>query len=301
MSTSTSTMESAISIICTHNNTTFFPLKLMDILDNKDISDVITWLPHGRGFTITDKRRFAEEVMPIYFRESKYTSFTRRLNRWKFTIQTQGHKKAAYYHPFFIKGDVQSCEMMRPLPQPKRKKKHMIKSASPTARRPNTALQYTISMDSPEDISPVGNEKGSLQQSSGFLGVHETSTLRTGLMHSGMTSHSNIMSMASMPQVMLANEGGVAPATLYTLPQQQHTGGGAAGVLLPPQSAASAPPGQQHAFKSYPTHMANIFVQHQVNIANSQAVLLRLSKERLLMMRRQEHESSLIIAPSSCD
>jgi hypothetical protein len=283
----------------------------MDILDNKDISDVITWLPHGRGFTITDKRRFADEVMPIYFRESKYTSFTRRLNRWKFTIQTQGHKKAAYYHPFFIKGDVHSCEMMRPLPQPKRKKKHMItrrdritnsndgnSNASPTATRPSTALQNTISMYSPEDISPVGNEKGSLQQSSGFLGVHETSILPSGLIHSGMTSHSNILSMVSMPQVMLANEGGVAPATMYTLPQQQHTGGGAAGVLLSPQRAASVPPGQQHAFKAYPTHMANIFVQHQVNIANSQAVLLRLSKERLLM---QEPQSSLIIANSSCD
>jgi len=35
MSTSTSTMESAISIICTHNNTTFFPLKVSWLMNQQ--------------------------------------------------------------------------------------------------------------------------------------------------------------------------------------------------------------------------------------------------------------------------
>ncbi len=55
--------------------------------------------------------------MPLYFKESKYTSFTRRLNRWNFTIQTHGHKKASYFHPMFIRGDPVRCLDMKPASQ----------------------------------------------------------------------------------------------------------------------------------------------------------------------------------------
>jgi hypothetical protein len=93
------------------------PLQLMSILDTNEHSDIISWLPHGRGFIIRDKRRLADEVLPKYFKESKYTSFTRRLNRWNFTIQTHGHKEASYFHPMFIRGEPQRSLEMHPTPQ----------------------------------------------------------------------------------------------------------------------------------------------------------------------------------------
>lgn len=89
----------------------------MSILDSNEHADIISWLPHGRGFIIRDKRRLADEVLPKYFKESKYTSFTRRLNRWNFTIQTHGHKEASYFHPMFIRGDPQRSLEMHPTPQ----------------------------------------------------------------------------------------------------------------------------------------------------------------------------------------
>mmetsp|Transcript_15973 Transcript_15973/g.23816 ORF Transcript_15973/g.23816 Transcript_15973/m.23816 type:complete len:586 (-) Transcript_15973:156-1913(-) len=94
-----------------------FPLKLMGILDTCEHPDIIGWLPHGRGFVIRDKRRLADIVLPKYFKESKYTSFSRRLNRWNFTIQTHGHKEASYFHPLFIQGDPQRALEMHPTPQ----------------------------------------------------------------------------------------------------------------------------------------------------------------------------------------
>lgn len=94
-----------------------FPLKLMSILDSHEHQDIISWLPHGRGFIIRDKKRLADLVLPKYFKESKYTSFTRRLNRWNFTIQTHGHKEASYFHPMFIQGDPQRVLEMHPVPQ----------------------------------------------------------------------------------------------------------------------------------------------------------------------------------------
>ena len=60
-----------------------FPQRLMSVLSDDRNSESICWLPHGRAFIIRDRKLFAEKVMPKFFpRKSKYSSFTRKLNRW---------------------------------------------------------------------------------------------------------------------------------------------------------------------------------------------------------------------------
>ena len=60
-----------------------FPQRLMEILADPLAQESICWLPHGRAFIIRKRDKFAEEVMPRYFsRKAKYSSFTRKLNRW---------------------------------------------------------------------------------------------------------------------------------------------------------------------------------------------------------------------------
>jgi hypothetical protein len=46
--------------------------------------DVVTWLPHGKGFIICDKGKFEKEILPTFLPNTKYASFGRRLKRWKF-------------------------------------------------------------------------------------------------------------------------------------------------------------------------------------------------------------------------
>ena len=70
----------------------------MEVLSNPEVTDIITWLPHGKGFIILQKRRFSMDVMPLYFKHSKFTSFTRKLNRWGFTRVSRGPEMGAYYH-----------------------------------------------------------------------------------------------------------------------------------------------------------------------------------------------------------
>jgi len=91
----------------------------MEMLDTEeeDISHIVSWLPHGRGFTIHDKKRFAAEVLPRHFKVAKFTSFTRRMNRWQFTLQKAAGRQSNYFHPQFIRGDLESCLKMRPRPQ----------------------------------------------------------------------------------------------------------------------------------------------------------------------------------------
>jgi len=60
-----------------------FPQRLMEILGDERNLESICWLPHGRAFMVRDRDRFVAEVMPRYFsRHAKYSSFTRKLNRW---------------------------------------------------------------------------------------------------------------------------------------------------------------------------------------------------------------------------
>lgn len=81
-----------------------FPQRLMSILSDDRNSDSICWLPHGRAFIIRNRKLFAEKVMPKFFpRKSKYSSFTRKLNRWNFVRVSSGPELGAYYHEFFLR------------------------------------------------------------------------------------------------------------------------------------------------------------------------------------------------------
>lgn len=60
-----------------------FPQRLMEILDDESNHEAICWLPHGKAFIVRKRDLFASMVMPKYFsRKAKYSSFTRKLNRW---------------------------------------------------------------------------------------------------------------------------------------------------------------------------------------------------------------------------
>jgi hypothetical protein len=60
---------------------------MMEMLSDERYVSIVCWLPHGKGFVILDKKRFQNEVMPKYFRrKGKFTSFTRKLNRWYVTV-----------------------------------------------------------------------------------------------------------------------------------------------------------------------------------------------------------------------
>lgn len=54
------------------------------ILSSPEYEDIVTWLPHGRGFIVVDKARFEKEILSTFLPNTKYASFTRRLKRWNF-------------------------------------------------------------------------------------------------------------------------------------------------------------------------------------------------------------------------
>jgi hypothetical protein len=60
-----------------------FPKRLMAVLAETTNETAIKWTPDGRAFVLVDKKIFVETVMPKFSpRQSKFSSFLRKLNRW---------------------------------------------------------------------------------------------------------------------------------------------------------------------------------------------------------------------------
>jgi hypothetical protein len=89
-----------------------FPMKLFEVLESGKYEDIISWLPGGKAFIITNKKRFAADVLPIHFKQSQFTSFTRKLSRWKFVRVPRGPYIGAYYHKMFRRNHKVLCKLM---------------------------------------------------------------------------------------------------------------------------------------------------------------------------------------------
>ena len=80
--------------------------------DSSTYSASIHWMPHGKSFAITDPDAFSADVLPRYFKSTKFKSFTRKLYRWGFRQITKGPDKGSYYHELFVRDDPGLCGRM---------------------------------------------------------------------------------------------------------------------------------------------------------------------------------------------
>jgi hypothetical protein len=95
------------------NNRIPFPYRLHEMLRrvheqkrDTDLEHVVSWQPHGRAFLVHQCKHkvFVEQVLPTYFKQSKYTSFQRQLNLYGFRRLTgAGPDQGAYYHEYFLR------------------------------------------------------------------------------------------------------------------------------------------------------------------------------------------------------
>jgi hypothetical protein len=92
-----------------------FPLKLQRMLDKLEAerdTDIISWLAHGRAFIVHDPEAFVDHLMPVYFNQTKYSSFQRQLHMYNFQRITAGRDKGAYHNPNFHRGKPHLCARM---------------------------------------------------------------------------------------------------------------------------------------------------------------------------------------------
>lgn len=78
-----------------------FPEKLMRLLNECEAAgrtDVVSWIANGRAFAIHKPDKFFKEIVPLYFRQSRLSSFKRQLNLYGFELINSGPARGGYYH-----------------------------------------------------------------------------------------------------------------------------------------------------------------------------------------------------------
>lgn len=84
----------------------------MKVLSTRRFSDIISWTPDGTAFAIHRPKAFASEILPTYFKEAKYSSFTRKLHRWGFQRHLRGSDSGSFYHKNFQRGRLDLLDLM---------------------------------------------------------------------------------------------------------------------------------------------------------------------------------------------
>lgn len=91
------------------------PPKLNVILSDPETQHIISWMPHGRSWRIHEPQIFEQQVMPKYFKHTKWNSFIRLVNAWGFRRMAKGSDRGAYYHELFLRGMTHLHEKMHRL------------------------------------------------------------------------------------------------------------------------------------------------------------------------------------------
>lgn len=115
-----------------------FAWKLYEMLENVHRNgidtEIVSWVDEGKAFKVHDLERFVEEIVPKYFKQSKYKSFQRQLYFYGFTRTTvsakQGQTVGSYRHPNFVRGKKTLCLSMQPKKSKKRRASNKSSSSS---------------------------------------------------------------------------------------------------------------------------------------------------------------------------
>lgn len=141
-----------------------FPLLLHRLLDSasmKGYEDIVSWQQHGRSFHVHNVKRFVADVMPKFFRQTRYSSFQRQLSLYGFLRLSRKDSPdyKGYYHEFFLRGMPHLCRHIQRM----RVKGYGIRSVSSPETEPDFyAMNIPANM---VDLSETERLKASLTTS----------------------------------------------------------------------------------------------------------------------------------------
>lgn len=145
-----------------------FSWKLYEMLEavhnNGFDTDIVSWVDNGKAFKVHDLNRFVAEIVPKYFKQSKYKSFQRQLYIYEFkraasSLEKLGQQQTvgSYRHPNFLRGKKTLCLSMQPKKTKRRSridKKLSVPAASTVVIKCNEPQQKQTTAST----SKVGND-----------------------------------------------------------------------------------------------------------------------------------------------
>eukprot|EP00536_Pseudo-nitzschia_multiseries_P005704 jgi/Psemu1/99408/gw1.110.25.1 len=77
---------------------------------------IVSWVDNGEAFRVHLPDEFVENIMPHFFKQTKYKSFQRQLNLYGFTRIHNGPNKGGYKHKYFRQGQRIMCQLIMRCP-----------------------------------------------------------------------------------------------------------------------------------------------------------------------------------------
>jgi len=94
-----------------------FIYKLVQILEDYNWRYLIQWNPDGHGFIVVDHEEFSRIVLPKYFKHNKFSSFTRQLHLYGFSLlKASSSNNMIVTHPDFVRGRDDLLSSIKRLP-----------------------------------------------------------------------------------------------------------------------------------------------------------------------------------------
>lgn len=90
-----------------------FLIKLFEIVSSSASDDLVCWSEHGETFRIVDRTKFAQDVLPLYFKHDNLRSFIRQLNIYGFqrVPNASGRDRTMeFFHPMFTRNGVRNLK-----------------------------------------------------------------------------------------------------------------------------------------------------------------------------------------------
>ena len=88
-----------------------FPEQLRLILDRGHHSSAISWQSDGMSFAIRDHDLFLKEVLPVYFKTSRWKSFQKQLNIYG--VKQVKEQTRVYYHKYLVRSNPKLVSRMK--------------------------------------------------------------------------------------------------------------------------------------------------------------------------------------------
>lgn len=88
-------------------------MRLLNECEAAGRTDVVSWIANGRAFAIHKPDKFFKEIVPLYFRQSRLSSFKRQLNLYGFELINSGPARGGYFHELFVREQPDWCRRMR--------------------------------------------------------------------------------------------------------------------------------------------------------------------------------------------
>jgi hypothetical protein len=91
-------------------------MNLMKFAQKKGENYCVTWLTDGKSFVISNPDEFTRQILPKYFKATKFSSFTRKLYRWGFRQVNRGigpDDPIIFGNEYFQRDDAELMAKMR--------------------------------------------------------------------------------------------------------------------------------------------------------------------------------------------